>query len=93
MPTRERRASKRAAAYGYAGEHFSLEQWAALLEACGYRCLRCGTHEDLSSDHIVPLSLGGANSIDNIQPLCEPCNSAKGLAVRDYRPWPAGVLL
>lgn len=29
-------------------------------------------------DHIVPLKLGGTNFIQNIQLLCQPCNSAKG---------------
>lgn len=43
-----------------------------------HRCLRCGTSERLSLDHIVPWSRGGPDTIDNLQTLCTPCNSRKG---------------
>lgn len=43
-----------------------------------YRCLKCGTHKDLTIDHIIPTSKGGENTIENMQTLCHSCNSSKG---------------
>jgi 5-methylcytosine-specific restriction endonuclease McrA len=80
-----RRAQTRARSYGYRGPHFTGPEWLALLEASGGVCLACGTDEDLSVDHVVPLSLGGSNTIENIQPLCVACNCEKGATVQDYR--------
>jgi 5-methylcytosine-specific restriction endonuclease McrA len=41
-------------------------------------CYNCGTKENLSIDHNIPLSRGGRHSIGNLQTLCRPCNSSKG---------------
>lgn len=46
-----------------------------------WRCRFCGTEERLSIDHIVPLSRGGTNDLDNLQTLCRSCNSKKGAKV------------
>jgi 5-methylcytosine-specific restriction endonuclease McrA len=40
-------------------------------------CLFCSSKSELQIDHIVPISKGGANSIDNVQILCRPCNRKK----------------
>ncbi|MBK6402708.1 MAG: HNH endonuclease [Rhodocyclaceae bacterium] len=46
-----------------------------------WKCVACGrtSHDDaiLHVDHIVPQSLGGANSLDNYQTLCDTCNIGK----------------
>lgn len=43
-----------------------------------YRCVNCGTHKDLTLDHILPVSKGGNDEIENLQTLCKPCNISKG---------------
>ncbi len=41
-------------------------------------CVRCGTTEDLTADHIRPRAHGGTNEPENLQTLCRRCNSRKG---------------
>jgi 5-methylcytosine-specific restriction endonuclease McrA len=78
-------ADRRLARKAENGGSFTAQEWAALCQQYDYRCLACGRKRKLSADHIVPLSKGGASSIDNIQPLCGPCNSGKGDKIIDYR--------
>jgi len=47
----------------------------------GWRCLRCGAAENLSLDHRIPYSLGGPDTMENLQTLCMPCNDWKGVRV------------
>ena len=47
-------------------------------ERDGRVCVYCGSTEDLTLDHIVPLSKGGAHSPDNLCIACRSCNSSKG---------------
>ncbi|MFJ8346043.1 HNH endonuclease [Streptomyces sp. NPDC094153] len=41
-------------------------------------CSVCGTDQDLTGDHVLPLSRGGSNAVDNIRVLCRSCNSRRG---------------
>ena len=43
-----------------------------------YRCVECGSYEDLTADHIVSEREGGDTVPGNLQTLCRPCNSKKG---------------
>lgn len=68
---------------------YTPAEFQALVARTGNRCLCCGRSGQevaLVGDHIVPLSLGGLNLIDNIQPLCRACNQHKGTQIIDYRP-------
>lgn len=40
-------------------------------------CLMCGSTENQSLDHIIPLSRGGRHSVGNITTLCLECNIKK----------------
>ncbi len=48
-------------------------------------CLRCGATEDLTTDHVIPVTLGGPDTYANLQVLCRPCNTWKGQQIIDYR--------
>jgi 5-methylcytosine-specific restriction endonuclease McrA len=40
-------------------------------------CANCGASNNLTLDHIIPLSKGGEHCLDNWQCLCLSCNSSK----------------
>lgn len=44
----------------------------------GGKCARCGASSELQFDHVIPVSLGGASTPENLQVLCGPCNRQKG---------------
>lgn len=66
------------------GKHTN-EEWLQLCTDHNNRCAKCGADAILTKDHIVPVSLGGSDSIDNLQPLCRSCNASKGTKIIDYR--------
>lgn len=67
-------------------EHFTPVQFAQLCAKHNNLCLCCGASGPLTADHVVPLSSGGSDGIENIQPLCIECNTRKGKKSTDYRP-------
>jgi 5-methylcytosine-specific restriction endonuclease McrA len=64
---------------------FTQAEWDNVVDLYGKQCLRCGATERLTIDHVIPLSKGGANIADNLQPLCHSCNSSKGSKIIDFR--------
>lgn len=74
-PTRKRRSGNR------------HREWARRVIARDGRCATCGTTDDLTADHIIPLEQGGAPyDLANGQTLCRSCNSRKGQAEKGTRP-------
>lgn len=54
-----------------------------------YRCVECGaTNKEttLEIDHIIPVSKGGTNDINNLQTLCKTCNRAKSATIWEDKP-------
>jgi HNH endonuclease len=50
----------------------------AVFKRDGGRCVECGSNFDIQYDHVIPIALGGADTVENLQILCAPCNQAKG---------------
>jgi len=55
-----------------------------------YKCIECGkSNKDttLHADHILPVSQGGTDELENLQTLCQACNLAKS-----NRKWDGGLI-
>jgi 5-methylcytosine-specific restriction endonuclease McrA len=66
---------KRRAAAG--GQHFTFEEWEAVLKEHAGHCAYCGSTDRIEADHRTPLCRGGSNLISNILPACQRCNRRK----------------
>ena len=50
-----------------------------IMRRDGYRCQYCGSRSHmLTTDHIIPRSLGGGETWDNLVTACVNCNNKKG---------------
>ena len=57
-----------------------------LLDCYGKKCKYCTNRLEVSNiacDHIIPLSMGGESSPNNLQFICNRCNTRKGPLTND----------
>jgi hypothetical protein len=69
------------------GSH-TIFEWETLKAQYNWTCPCCkkqepfmGKYKYLTEDHIIPLTKGGSDNIENIQPLCLSCNSRKNTKI------------
>lgn len=59
-----------------------------LLELHGDKCPVCGGALDGATcviEHVIPVAMGGAHGVDNLQLLCQKCNTAKGMDMYSFK--------
>jgi len=49
-----------------------------IKESWNHQCAYCGSEENLTIDHIIPQSKGGADFTKNVVCCCQNCNQSKG---------------
>jgi 5-methylcytosine-specific restriction endonuclease McrA len=77
---------KRRAHLNNNGGNITAKEWVELKAKYGNKCIVPGCNRiDVQMDHVIPLSLGGTHTIDNVQPLCTHHNTSKKAKVIDYR--------
>lgn len=60
------------------------QEWKELCDRTGNICVACRASTKLTKDHIIPIIDGGTDGIDNLQPLCSPCNTRKNSGSTNY---------
>lgn len=60
------------------GKSHTLKQAIELIKSVDGKCAICGDSSNPTIDHIIPISKGGHDGIENLRVLCGSCNSKKG---------------
>lgn len=80
LKSRAYNANRRSRILSATGKHTKediLRLFKAQSGQCANPICKVGIESKFEVDHIMPLYLGGANSPDNLQLLCKPCNRKK----------------
>jgi len=64
------------------GGRYAADITATVLAVKGTRCCLCGLDGATTADHDIPRSLGGPDTLDNLDPAHRACNSSKGKRTR-----------
>ena len=59
---------------------FSVAEWRAKVRSCENKCYYCHvrlTRRSETVDHMIPISRGGSNTVENVVPACLRCNLRK----------------
>lgn len=64
---------------------YTLDEFLNLQKQFNFECAYCGSKEEITPDHVVPIAKNGSTTIDNIVPCCRRCNSSKGM--QDMETW------
>lgn len=67
-------------------KRYSAEQRKIIYHRANGRCKLCGRKIELNNfslDHVIPLSMGGADSMENLQATCRGCNFQKSFFLPD----------
>ena len=70
---------------GIRGQFFAIEKSSKLDNRPHlnlYAVDEGGNEVLMTKDHIIPKSKGGSDRMNNLQPMCEPCNQEKGDDIR-----------
>jgi HNH endonuclease len=69
----------------YLETDFTWAKWRSMLDAFEWKCAYCKDTDELGQDHVIPISDGGADLMENVLPACKACNRRKGhMAMADW---------
>lgn len=64
---------------------YASSELVAHFQSFKNQCVYCGTKENLTADHVIPIAKGGYDALSNILPCCLSCNCSK--QDRTYLEW------
>jgi hypothetical protein len=69
---------------GYGSSHLWRKRRSIILKMHDYCCVYCGDEAN-TVDHVVPMSKGGIDNIENLVAACKSCNYSMGNKVKHIK--------